>query len=119
MRFSNQENLLLYIEDQKNCKQNILIDEIQNLDDEKKEFVLLNLRKIAGVDSVEYYLKFKSDLFSDFKSEVDDLLKQDLVCIVDNSSVNSPSFRASSNSKSLKLTKKGLDFANIVWEKFI
>ena len=77
------------------------IEELSILD-EKKEFIIMGLRMLKGIDKDEYYKLFKSDLKADFNYSK--LLSLDLL-IEDN--------------KTLKLTKKVLDLGNIVFEEFI
>lgn len=66
--------------------------------------MILSLRKIEGVNIKEYKNKFKEDPIFVYKEEIAKLTKQDLIEI---------------NGDYIKLTDKGLDFANIVWEEFV
>ena len=50
------------------------------------------------------YFKFNVDILEKFKHEIQKLEKQGLIVV---------------NDDFMKLTKKGLDFANLVWEEFI
>ena len=102
-RFSNTESLEQYLsEDYKKIK---LLQEIQNIEDEQKEYMLLGLRKIDGIKISEFKEKFngQNPIFL-FKKELDKLVKQKLLKVdLDN----------------IKLTRKGLDLANLVWEEFV
>lgn len=102
-RFSNTESLEQYLsEDYKKIK---LLQEIQNIEDEQKEYMLLGLRKIDGIKISEFKGKFngQNPIFL-FKKELDKLVKQKLLKVdLDN----------------IKLTRKGLDLANLVWEEFV
>lgn len=76
--------------------------EYLNIDDLKKEFIIMGLRKIKGILKEDYYNRFNSKINDDFnyKKLIDlKLLEED--------------------DKSLKLTYKGLFLANIVFEEFI
>lgn len=105
-RFSNIENLEEYI---KNCEnnefeKNIIIHEIQTEEDKKKEYMLLGLRKIDGVSISKFEQKFRINPLFYFRFEISKLEEKGLLEVdLDN----------------IKLTKKGLDFANLVWEEFV
>ena len=81
-----------------------VIHEIQNDDDIQKEFMLLGLRNIEGVSIQSFKNKFGENPIFLFKNELSKLVENDLV-IVDGDNI--------------KLTIKGLDLANLVWEEFI
>lgn len=105
-RFSNTSNLLQYIQnvEQNKICDNIEIQETQLPEDMQKEYMLLGLRKIDGVSISKFKSKFGNNPIFLYKNELnklveDGLLKIDLDCI--------------------KLTNKGIDFANVVWENFI
>ena len=67
------------------------------------EYMILNLRKISGVDIIEFKEKFKENVFEIFGKEIDKLKKQNLI---------------KTTIRKISLTLKGLDFANIVWREF-
>lgn len=69
-----------------------------------KEYMLLGLRKIEGVSTCEYKNKFGENPIFVYKHELDKLIKEKLIEIDGNF---------------IKLTDKGLDLANIVWEEFV
>lgn len=105
-RFSNIENLEDYIRNIKNneFEKNIVIHEIQTEEDKKKEYMLLGLRKIEGVSISEFEQKFRINPLFYFRFEISKLEEKGLLEVdLDN----------------IKLTKKGLDFANQVWEEFV
>ena len=80
------------------------IHEKQTIEDMKKEYMLLGLRKLEGVKISEFKLKFGENPIYLFKNELEKLCKQDLIEVdLDN----------------IKLTNEGLDFANLVWEEFV
>lgn len=102
VRYSNTNDIKEYIiKPSKNIK---TIHEKQTIEDMKKEYMLLGLRKLEGVKISEFKLKFGENPIYLFKNELEKLCKQDLIEVdLDN----------------IKLTNKGLDFANLVWEEFV
>lgn len=105
-RYCNINNIEEYIKNIKNNKliNNRTICEVQNKNDEEKEYMLLGLRKIAGIDIQEFKNKFVDNPIYVFYKELDKLSNEDLLEI---------------DLNNIKLTKKGLDFANLVWEEFV
>lgn len=105
-RFSNTENLEKYIDniENENMKENYEIHEVQSIDDKKKEYMLLGLRKIEGVDIQKFKNKFGDNPLYLFRNELNKLVNEELLEIDGNY---------------IKLTNKGLDLANIVWEEFV
>ena len=101
-RFSNTENLDEYIvKDLLEIKQ---INEIQDILDKQKEYMMLGLRKIDGVSISKFKQKYVNNPVYLFKEEINKLSKEGLLQVdLDN----------------IKLTKKGIDLANLVWEEFI
>lgn len=85
-------------------KKNIVVNEIQNIDDKQKEYVMLGLRKIDGVSLKSFKKKFNQNLEDVFENEIQVLKKEKLIKL--------------ENDK-MKLSSLGIDFANIVWEKFV
>ena len=81
-----------------------IVDEVQSLDDKRKEYMLLGLRKIEGVSIQEFKEKFVENPIFLFRKEFEDLVNEKLVAI---------------DGDYIRLTNKGLDLANIVWEKFV
>lgn len=106
IRFSNISNIEEYIKNIKENKisKNIIVHEKQDLSDMKKEYMLLGLRKIEGVSIEKFKKKFKEDPIILFKNELQESLEENLICISEDS---------------IKLTNKGLDLANQVFEKFV
>lgn len=105
-RYCNTNNIEEYIKNVQNGKilNNRTICEIQNKIEEQKEYMLLGLRKIQGVDIQEFKNKFIDNPIYIFHKELEKLVKEELVEI---------------DLNQIKLTSKGLDFANLVWEEFI
>lgn len=105
-RFCNISDLQKYIENCNNGKfeDNIVIQEIQSKEDKMKEYMILGLRKIDGVSIQKFENKFNENPIMIFKKELQKLCEEQLILI---------------DGDIIKLTNKGLDFANIVWEEFI
>ena len=70
----------------------------------KKEYMLLGLRMIDGVSIREFKNKFSDNPIFIFRKELEKLVNEQLLKI---------------DGDRIKLTNKGLDLANIVWEEFI
>lgn len=99
-RFSNKKTIEEYIENYSEKE----IEEDQTEEDMKKEYMMLGLRKIEGVSISEFEQKFQINPLFYFRFEISKLVDEDLIEIdLDN----------------IKLTKKGLDLANLVWEEFV
>ena len=80
------------------------IHEIQEENDIQKEYMLLGLRKIKGVSIQSFKNKFGENPIFLFKNELSKLVEENLVIIDGND---------------IRLTNKGLDLANLVWEEFV
>ncbi len=80
------------------------IHEIQNEEDMQNEYMILGLRMLEGVKISEFKQKFVENPIYLFRKELEKLVDEQLIEIdLDN----------------IKLTRKGLDLANIVWEEFV
>ena len=66
--------------------------------------MLLGLRKIDGISIKDFKNKFGENPIFIFRSELNKLVTENLLEV---------------NSDYIKLTEKGLDLANLVWEEFI
>ena len=106
IRYSNTKNLELYIFNcnNNNFEKNKIIEETQNLFVKEQEYMLLGLRKTDGVNINEFKIKFGENPLFLFKNELNKLVNEDLIII---------------DSDIIKLTNKGLDLANLVWEEFV
>ena len=117
-RFSNTTNLDIYIKNVYNLEKNnyyknlesdevgelIEVHEIQDKQSKMKEFMMIGLRKIEGVKISEFERRFRINPLFYFRFEISFLTDEELIEVdLDN----------------IKLTKKGLDFANLVFEKFV
>ena len=106
MRFANIDSLEVYINNIKNnnFEKNIDINEIQDKPAKMREFMLIGLRQIDGVKISDFERKFRINPLFYFRFEISRLTDEDLIEVdLDN----------------IKLTEKGLDFANQVFEEFI
>ena len=105
-RYCNTNNIEEYISNIKKGKieNNRTVCEIQNKIDEQKEFMMLGLRKIEGLNIQEFKNKFVENPIYVFHKELEKLVNEDLIEI---------------DLDKIKLTNKGLDFANLVWEEFV
>lgn len=101
-RYSNTDNLEEYLSyKSKDIK---IIHEKQSIEDMKKEYMLLGLRKLDGVNISKFKEKFGENPIYIFRNELQKLVEEELIEIdLDN----------------IRLTNKGLDFANLVWENFV
>jgi len=100
-RYSNTENMNKYLDD---VKKNRTVNEVQNLEDEQKEYMLLGLRKIEGVNIQKFKNKFVINPIYLYRVELDKLVRNKLLEI---------------DANYIKLTKRGIDLANLVWEEFV
>ena len=99
IRYSNTESLEEYLKNN-----NITIHEKQDKELEEKEYMLLGLRKIDGIKISEFKNKFVDNPIYVFKNELNKLVENNLIKV---------------NVDTIKLTNKGIDLANIVWEEFV
>lgn len=99
IRFSNVEKIEEYLENKES-----IIHEIQDVEAQKKEYMLLGLRKIDGVKISSFKNKFGSNPIMEFKDELSKLVNEGLIEI---------------DLDEIRLSNKGVDLANVVWEKFV
>jgi oxygen-independent coproporphyrinogen-3 oxidase len=105
-RFSNTTNLEQYIcnIELNQFEKNRIIEEVQNEQDMEKEFMLLGLRKIEGVSIQNFKNKFGENPIYIFMDKLKKLVDENLLDI---------------DGDNIKLTNRGLDLANLVWEEFV
>lgn len=105
-RYENTSDLEEYISNIENEKpsKNIQLQEL--LDDESKidEYMMLSLRKISGVNISEFKRKFNQNPIIRYNKILEKLIKEKLIEIDGNN---------------IRLSSKGIDLANLVWEEFI
>ncbi len=105
-RYSNTTNLQDYIFNIENNKanSNLILEEVQSDEDKMNEYIMLGLRKIEGINIKEFNEKFKQNIISKYERIFEKLTHENLIQIDD---------------KRIKLTNKGIDLANSVWEEFV
>ena len=80
------------------------IEEVQDVESRKKEYMLLGLRKIDGVSISKFKEKFGENPVYIFRNELEKLVKENLLVV---------------DGDNIFLSNKGLDLANLVFEEFI
>ena len=95
-RITNSSYINKYLKDE-----DYYIEDL-TLFDEKKEFVILGLRKLKGISLNTYKEKYKTDFYDDFN--ITKLLKNDLIIVEDDT---------------IRLSEKGLYLGNVVFEEFL
>ena len=105
-RYENTSDLEEYISNIENDKPNKNIQLQELLDDESKidEYMMLSLRKISGVNISEFKRKFNQNPIIRYNKILEKLIKEELIEIDGNN---------------IRLSSKGIDLANLVWEEFI
>lgn len=101
VNYVESENGLKY---RKNFKSIKIIEENQNKLDMEKEFMMLGLRKLDGVSISKFEQKFGENPIYLFRNELQKLVEEDLLEV---------------DLDDIRLTRKGLDLANLVWEEFV
>ena len=106
VRYSNTDCIEEYIKNIENNEEtkNVIVEEKQDENSKMSEYMILGIRKIEGVNIKEFTQTFGKSPIHIFNKELKKLVKEGLISV----SLNN-----------IKLTKKGLDLANIVWEEFI
>lgn len=100
-RYSNTIDFNEYFDWPENSK---IMHEKQTKEDKQKEFMLLGLRKIEGVKISDFKNKFVENPIYLYRESLNKLVTQELIEIdIDN----------------IKLTRRGIDLANLVWEEFV
>ncbi len=99
-RFSNENNIENYI----NNVDNKEVEEVQTLEDKQNEFMLLGLRMLDGVDIAMFKQKFGQNPIYLYRDSLSELVEEGLVVV---------------DLNHIRLTNKGLDLANLVFEEFV
>lgn len=99
VRFCNENDLEKY---RKNHKR--ILQEKQSLEEQAKEYMMLSFRKLEGVSISKFEQKFQIHPLFYFRFEISKLEEDGLVEV---------------DLDKIRLTKKGLDFANLVFEEFV
>ena len=108
VRYCNVSNLEEYISNmaklEADFEDKYIVNERQSLEDKKNEFMLLGLRKIDGVSISKFKEKYVENPIFKYRDSLEKLVNDGLVQI---------------DGDVIRLTNRGLDLANIVWEEFI
>ena len=99
-RLCRPERLSEYLENE----DDIIINEVQTKELQMKEYMLLGLRKIEGVSISKFEQKFRINPLFYFRFEINKLVDEKLIEV---------------DLDKIKLTSKGLDLANLVFEEFV
>lgn len=105
-RFSNTDNIEEYINNFRKGQDidNLIFHEKQNKVNKMKEKMLLGLRKIKGISISDFKNSFTENPIFLYKEEINKLTKKGLLEI---------------DGDYIKLTSKGIDLANLVWQEFV
>lgn len=106
IRYTNISSIEKYVENVQNgqFKKNYIVEEKQDRETMMKEYMLLGLRKITGVSINQFRKKFGTIPIFKYNKEITKLTNEGLI---------------ESNGINIRLSKKGLDLANLVWEEFV
>lgn len=106
VRYSNVDRIEEYIKnfEEKNEADNFIFHEKQTPSRKMKEFMMLGLRKINGIAIQDFKNKFGANPIFVYRKELEKLVNEELVEI---------------DGDYIRLTNKGLDLANLVWEEFV
>ena len=104
-RYSNTSNLNQYINNIESNTSNLNLQLEENLDyiSQMNEYMMLGLRKIEGVNIFEFERKFNKNPIVMYSTILEKLNHEGLIEV---------------NGTNIRLTNKGIDFANLVWEEF-
>ena len=103
-RYKNINSIEDYIN---NINNNIsVIEEKEELDllALMKEYIILQLRKTSGINIENFKNKYKKSIYDLFSNELEELTSNGLITKENNN---------------IYLTDRGLEVANLVWEKFV
>ena len=79
-------------------------DRFLTADELRGDFMFLGLRRLSGVSDIDYTALFGRSIFDDYTAEIDNLQRESLIVCEGNR---------------VRLSEKGLDFANRVFRAFI
>ena len=132
-RYTNELNIEKYISKVKQNRQWYEIEEIQDEEAKIREYMILRLRLLKGLNVKEAREKFSVDIYKKFEKEINKLKRKGLIEVVEDiEKVASDELQKSiairkeeryneviQRCEYIRLTQKGLDFANYVWSEFI
>ncbi|MBQ9314028.1 MAG: radical SAM family heme chaperone HemW [Clostridia bacterium] len=102
-RYTNVRNVKQYISLVNDNKEVRILEETLNEENKLNEYMMLGLRTIEGINIKETNEKFNTNILKRYEKSLKKLNGYRLIEIDDN----------------VKLTSKGLDLANVVWEEFV
>ncbi len=108
IRYKNIDSIEEYISKIENGESVAIIEEEQTKESKLREYMILKLRLLEGVSVKEAKKSFDIDILEYFKQEISKMEKKRLLEKLD-----------IPGDTRVALTKKGLDFANVVWEEFV
>ena len=102
----NISNLEEYIQNcnNNNFEKNTILEEVQDKNLQMNEYMILGLRKINGISIQQFENKFNENPIMLYKEQFQKLNRENLIII---------------DGDIIKLSNKGLDLANLVWEEFV
>lgn len=100
-RYSNTTDFNEYFDWPENSK---IMHEVQSRDERMKEYMLLGLRKIEGVKISDFKNKFIDNPIYLYRESLNKLTTQGLI---------------ETDIDTIKLTDKGINLANLVWQEFV
>ena len=106
VRYSNIDSIEEYIKnyEEDNETDNFVFHEKQTKISKMKEFMMLGLRKIQGIRIQDFKNKFGENPIYLYRKELEKLVNEGLL---------------ERDGDVIKLTNKGIDLANLVWEEFV
>lgn len=106
VRYSNIDTIEKYIDNYEKGHEidNFIFHEKQNNESQMKEYMMLGLRKIQGIQVQAFKQKFGQNPIFLFRKELEGLVEKELIEI---------------DGDFIRLSEKGLDLANLVWEEFV
>ena len=104
MRYSNPSDLNLYCEGAETGTFNRIVQEVMDFNDLMFEYIMLRLRLTEGLNSIDFKNKFNVDFYEKYSKQAEYLTENKLIEF---------------NGDFVKLTEKGMDISNFVFEKFM
>lgn len=103
-RYNNISDINLYCENFNNHERYRQLNEVLNKESKIFEYIMLGLRMNKGININDFNNKFETNFLELYKNQMDKLLNNNLI-ILDKDTV--------------KLSKKGMDISNYVFEEFL
>ncbi len=103
-RYNNISDIKYYCENIKEPDKFRQLNEVLGKESKMFEYIMLRLRMNSGIIIEDFNREFEKDFMSIYKNQIKNLLEYQLIDI---------------NNGRLKLTKKGMDVSNYVFEQFL